>query len=74
MQDRKRWYVRRKPVSEMLRSVYRQKMPLSCLDLTVREAHLGRWSQDPKTGRTYERKRSEHAARANPCKSGAVHI
>ena len=74
MQDRKRWCVRRKPVSEMLRSVYRQKMPLSCLDLTVREAHLGRWSQDPKTGRTYERKRSERAARANPCKSGAVHI
>ena len=31
----------------MLRSVYRQKMPLSCLDLTVREAHLGQWSQDP---------------------------
>ncbi len=29
MQDRKRWYVRRKPVSEMLRSVYRQKIPLS---------------------------------------------
>ena len=74
MQDRKRWYVRREPVSEMLRSVYRQKMPLSCLDLTVREAHLGQWSQDLKTGRTYERKRSERAARANPCKSGAVHI
>jgi hypothetical protein len=59
---------------EMLRSVYRQKMPLSCLDLTVREARLGPWSQDPKAGRTYERKRSEHAAQANPCKSGAVHI
>jgi hypothetical protein len=27
-----------------------------------------------KIGRTYERKRSEHAAQANPCKSGAVHI
>jgi hypothetical protein len=55
---------------EMLRSVYRQKMPLSCLDLTVREAHLGQWSQDPKTGRTYERKRSEHAARANLASRG----
>lgn len=58
----------------MLRSVYRQKMPLSCLDLTVREAHLGQWSQDPKTGRTYERKRSEHAARAILQVGGRPHM
>ncbi len=34
-------------IGEKLRSVHRQKMPFSCLELTVREAHLGQWSQGP---------------------------
>ena len=57
-------------IGEKLRSVHWQKMPFSCLDLTVREAHLGQWSQDPEIGRTYERKRSDAIAKFNPCKQG----
>ena len=59
---------------ETLRSVYRQQMPLSCLELTVREAHLGQWSQDPKIGRTYDRKRSDPRAATSLQVGGRPHM